>query len=212
MGETEPDTELDEVIESLQELEEAVDHPAEVAQVRETLHLVKGIPGSRALEREIQKYTTRDMAQTLVGGILLSLPLLVEDGVFDIAAWLVGTQVLGLPIFLIANVAFIVTLTVGLLFWADIRTVTVTNPLFGVIPRRLVGVLVLSFLTATFLVVLWGRHAEADPGGPLEVLARITVIWAAAAFGGALGDILPGESRGRDVTRENLSQLLSRGE
>lgn len=146
------------------------------------------------------------MAEAFVGGILVSLPMLVEDGVFEIARWFLQTTVAGVPVFLVGNVAFIVVVTIGLMYWSDIREVQITNPIFGVVPRRLVGVLTVSVLTAVFLMVLWGRLLAGDPEGPLEVFARVTVIWAAAAFGGALGDILPGESRGHDIVVENLDE------
>ena len=203
---TNPDLEY--LIQHLEALEATVDDPEERRQAEYARAVAERLPGSRYLNKQIRKYTTRDMAQTMAGGILLSLPLLVEDGVFDIAAWFVEATVSGVPVFLLGNVAFVLLMTIGLLYWSDFRDVRVTRPLFGVIPRRLAGVVVISFLVATFLVVLWGRHAEADPGSTAEVFGRITVIWAAAAFGGALGDILPGESRGTDVTLENIGERI----
>lgn len=205
----EPDLEY--LLQRLEELEEIVDQPEERRHVRRTMNVARRIPGSEMIEKRIQKYTTTDLAETFVGGVILSLPLLVEDGVFDIATWFAENTVAGIPVFLLGNIAFVVALTVGLIYWADIRHVRITEPIFGFIPRRLVGVLVISFLTATMLVVLWGRHVEGDPASTLEILGRITVIWAAAAFGGAMGDILPGEGTGTDLTVENISGVV-RGE
>ncbi len=193
----------------LEKLEETVDDPEERKQVRRTIQAAHRLPGAEALEDRIQKFTSRDVAEAFVGGIILSLPLLVEDGVFEIAEWFLETTVSGVPVFLVANVTFVVLLTVGLLYWSDIRDVRVTKPLFGFVPRRLVGVLTISLLTAAFLLVLWGRHAEGDPASTLEVFARVTVIWTAAAFGAALGDILPGESRGRDLLVENVGDVVT---
>ena len=201
------DPDLDRLIEELEVLEEQVDDPEERAQVRRTMKLARRIPGSEFANGKIRKYTTRDMAETFVGSIVLSLPLLVEDGVFEIAEHFVTFLVGGVPVFFIANVAFIVLLTVGLIYWSDVRDVKVNKPIFGIFPRRLVGVLTISFITATLLMIMWGRTFEEDPGA-FEAVAQITVIWAAAAFGGALGDILPGESRGTDVVRENLDDLF----
>ena len=202
----EPDVEY--LMEHLERLEETVDAPEERDQVRRTMRVARRISTPDHLERRIRKFTTRDVAEAFVGGILLSLPLLVEDGVFEIAEWFLETTVAGVPVVLVANVAFIVVLTTGLIYWADIRDVQVTNPLFGVIPRRLVGVLLVSFLTAAFLLVLWGRHLGDDPASTLEIFGRVTVIWAAAAFGAALGDILPGESRGYDLVVENFDEIV----
>ena len=198
---------LEYLLENLEKLEETVDSEEEREQVEYALEVARRIPGTRYLERSIDKYTTRDMAEAFVGGILLSLPLLVEDGVFEIAEWFTEHTLFGIPVFLVANVTFVVALTIGLLYWADFRNVNVTKPILGFIPRRLIGVLVVTFLTATMLLVLWGRHTADDPT-TLELFGRITVIWAAAAIGGALGDILPGESAGHDITVENLEDIV----
>ncbi|WP_247001015.1 DUF2391 domain-containing protein [Halosolutus gelatinilyticus] len=203
---SEPD--VDQLLDRLEQLEELVDHPDEREQVRETMAVARRIPGLDAVGRGIRKYTARDMAEAFVGTILLALPLLVEDGVFVIADHFVGTTRAGIPIYLVGNVAFVVVLTTGLLYWTDIREVNVTNPLFGVVPRRLIGVLAISFLTAAVLLATWGRLAVDDPS-PLEAFARITVVWTAGAIGAALGDILPGESAGHDVTIENLDEIVS---
>lgn len=198
---------IDQLIEELEELHQTVDQPEEREQVEETLELAERIPGGQAIEQRISKYTTRDLAETFVGGIIFSLPLLVEDGVFEIAEHFVNFRVGGIPIFFIANILFVVMVTVGLLYWADIREVKISRPIFGIIPRRLTGVLIVSFTVAAGLMLLWGRTFEEDPSN-LEVIARVTVIWAAAAFGGSLGDILPGESRGHDITVENLDEII----
>ncbi len=186
---------VDTVLEHLEELEETVDSEDEQKKVRRTIHLVESI----SLGETVNEYTTRDVAQTFVGGILLSLPLLAESGVFEIAEWLASPVFGGIPLFLIANVFFIFFLTYGLIYWSDFRPVRLKR-ILGIFPRRLVAVLSISFFTATSLIVLWGRHVGGDPT-PLEVFGRISVIWAAAAFGGALGDILPGESEEKEVNQ-----------
>ncbi len=204
-GPEEPD--IGDLLRKLDRLKDTVDDPHEREKVRQTISLVNRMPGSQAFTKRITKYTTRDIAESLVGGILLSLPLLVEDGVFDIAEWLVGTLVGGVPVFLIANVFFVLVMTWGLLYFADFRDLQDPNPIFGFLPRRLVAVLSISFLVSLGTMTLWGRLFEGGPT-PLEAFSRVTVIWAAAAFGAALGDILPGESTGRDVSEriEGLSE------
>jgi len=147
------------------------------------------------VRERIRKFTRRDIAETFVGSVLISLPLLVEDGVFDIADHFVET-----PAFFVLNAAFVVAMTAGLIYYADFRDVGIHRPLFGLVPRRLIAVLAISLLTATFMMTIWGRvggWAEPD-----VAFARVSVIWAAAAFGGALGDILPGESPGADINDE----------
>ena len=193
------DPDINDLLQKLDRLKDTVDDPHEREKVRQTISLVNRMPGSQAFTKRITKYTTRDIAESFVGGILLSLPLLVEDGVFDIAEWLVATSVGGIPVFLVANVLFVLVMTWGLLYFADFRDLQDPNPIFGFLPRRLVAVLAISLLVSLGTMALWGRLFE---GGPtrLEAFARVTVIWAAAAFGAALGDILPGESTGQDVS------------
>lgn len=204
------EAEVEELLDQLEELEGIVDEPEELEQVRETMSVARRIPGSSLFSERIQRYTTHDIAEAFVGGVILSLPLLVEDGVFDIARWFLRHTVLGLPVLLLGNVLFILGLTIGLIYWSDFRQVEVTEPVLGLIPRRLVGVLSISLLTATGLFVLWGRHVAGNPNGMTEILARLSVVWAAAAFGGALGDILPGEGSGTNVTIEDLTESLVR--
>jgi len=202
-GPAEPD--IDDLLRKLDRLKETVDDPNEREKVRQTISLVERMPGSKAFTKRISKYTTRDIAESFVGGILLSLPLLVEDGVFDIAEWLAGTLVVGLPVFLIANVLFVLVMTWGLLYFADFRDLQDPNPIFGFLPRRLVAVLTISFLVSVGTMTLWGRLFEGSPTA-VEAFSRVTVIWAAAAFGAALGDILPGESSGQDVN-ERIDEI-----
>ena len=199
----EPD--IDDLLAQLDALENAVDEGHERERVRETISLVERMPGSGAFTTRISKYTGRDIAQSFVGGIVFALPLLVEGGVFEIAAWFATARVGGLPVYLAGHVCFVVGVTTGLLYYADFRDVQVYRPILGIVPRRLVGVLGVAFLVSAGLMVLWGRLFIEDPTG-LEAFARVTVVWGGASFGGALGDILPGESTGRDVS-EHFEEL-----
>ena len=196
---------IESIIDQLRELQDNVDerHHGEIAEVKQML---RQLPGSRTLEQQITKYTTRDIGEAAVGSVIFALPLLVEDGVFEIADHFLDFLIAGVPVFLLANIAFVIGLTAGLLYALDFREVEVNNPLFGVVPRRLVGVLAVSFIVTAALMLGWGRLFEEDPS-TLGMFARLTVIWAAAALGASLGDILPGESKGTDLTVENLDAL-----
>ncbi len=180
------------LMDELRLLEETVDDPAEREQVQRTIQLAHRVPGGKTFGEQIDKYTSRDVAETFVGSILISLPMLVEDGVFAI-----GDHFVAEPAFFVANAAFVVVMTIGLLYWADIQEVKRANPILGIVPRRLAGVLSIAFFTAAFTMTLWGR---VDWSVPWVALCHVSVVWAAAAFGGALGDILPGESKGSDLT------------
>ncbi|MES3516216.1 MAG: DUF2391 domain-containing protein [Natronomonas sp.] len=184
---------IDDVLEQLNELEGSVSSSEERREVRRARRMLERVPGSD----RIRKYTTRDVAEGFVGGIIFALPLLVEDGVFEIAEWFAATSVGPIPIFLLFNILFVVVLTAGLLYYTDIRDVQI-RWLFGFIPKRLTGVLLISIGVAAASMFLWGRLHSEDPT-TLEQFSRVTVIWAAAALGATLGDILPGESEGGDI-------------
>ena len=191
---------IDDVLRQLDELEETVSSAEERQGVQQTRRMLERVPGSK----RIKKYTTRDVAEGAVGAIVFSLPLLVEDGVFEIAEWFTTVTVGPLPVFLVLNVTFIVALTAGLLYATDFRDV-VAHPILGIVPRRLVAVLTISFLVAGGMMYMWGRLHEEDPT-QLEAFGRITVIWAAAALGATIADILPGESTGTDI-RQRIADL-----
>lgn len=190
---TDKSSELQDIFDQLDDLEDSVSSSDERQDVRQVRRTFERLPGTK----RIKKYTTRDIAEGFVGGIIFALPLLVEDGVFDIAGWFTEVLVGPVPILLLINILFIVTLTTGLLYFTDIRSVQV-RLLFGFIPKRLTGVLLISLLVAAGTMLLWGRLHDGSPT-TFEQFARITVIWAAAALGAALGDILPGESQGQDL-------------
>ncbi len=187
------DYDINDVLDQLDELEKTVDSSVERHEVQRTRRMVKRVPGSD----RIAKYTSRDMAEGVVGGIVFSLPLLVEDGVFEIAEWFTLTTIGPLPVFLVLNVVFVVGMVAGLLYYTDFRDVR-GRILFGFVPKRLAATLIISFAVAAGTMFMWGRLHEEDPT-QLEAFGRITVIWAASALGATLGDILPGESEGTDL-------------
>lgn len=198
---------IEEVLSQLAELEgDATDegHREGLAEARE---MVRNLPGSGHLEDRITKYTSRDIGEAAVGSIIFALPLLVEDGVFVIAEHFLDVVLAGVPVFLLAHVALVIALTTGVLYAVDFREVHITNPILGVVPRRLVGVLAASLLVTVGLMFLWGRLFVDDPSR-LAVFARVSVIWSAAALGASLGDILPGESKGTDLTVGNLDEIV----
>lgn len=197
------ETELNDVFEQLEELEQTVDSPAELKEVHDVRIAIERLPGGEFVEKQIEKYTTRDVAESFVGSIIISLPLLVEDGVFDIGDHFIENTVAGIPFWLLGNILFITIMSWALLYWADFRDVKQSKRFLGLVPYRVLGVLLISLITASLLMTLWGRVGGWED--PAVAFARISVIWTAAAFGAALGDILPGQSKGtaiRDVPEE----------
>jgi uncharacterized membrane protein len=200
-GPAEPD--IDDLLANLDSLSDTVDDPHEQEKVRQTISLVERMPGGSAFAERIIKYTSRDMAESFVGSVLFSLPLLVEGGVFEIAAWFAATTVAGVPVLLLAHVGFMLVAIAGLLYFADFRQIAIRHPILGLIPRRYAGVLMISLTTSAVMLLFWGRLHEGDPTA-MERAGRIAVVWAAAAFGAGLGDILPGESQGEDLGKFDL--------
>ncbi|QKY16993.1 DUF2391 domain-containing protein [Halorubrum sp. CBA1229] len=194
---------INDLLAKLDALSDTVDEGHEREKVRQTISLVERMPGSSAFRTRITKYTSRDMAEAFVGAVLFALPLLVEGGVFEIAAWFAAVRPGGVPVFLLAHVGFVLVMTAGLLYFADFRQIEISHPILGVIPRRYAGILLVSLCTSVFMLLLWGRLHEGDPSS-LERVSRVAVVWAGGAFGASLGDILPGESQGADINDLDL--------
>ncbi|WP_299237181.1 hypothetical protein [Natronomonas sp.] len=190
--------------EQFDDLESVVDGPANRSEVTRLREETMRAAIDDALGDRIEKYTSRDIAEAFVGSIFFSIPFLVEDGVFDVAEFFVSFRVGPFPVYLLANSLFVLTMILALIYWAGPRDVRMSRPIFGIVPRRLVGTAVVSFLTAAALMTMWGRVGNwADPAA---ALARISVVWTVASFGAALGDILPGESSGADIN-DDLAAL-----
>ncbi len=158
--------------------------------------------------KQIKKYTTRDVAEAFVGSIIFAIPLLVEDGVYDVADYFLAIQIGQFPVFFLINGIFVFFILWALIYWTGPQDVQINRPIFGIIPRRLVGIAMISFVTAAALMTMWGRVGHWTD--PVVAVARISVVWSVAAFGAALGDILPGESSGSDINDE-LADLAEFG-
>ena len=179
---TDPD--LDDLLDELEELEETVDDPVEREQVRETMRVARRVTAPGTFGRVIRGFDRRDAAEALVGSMVFGIPMLVESGTLEI-----GEFVAAHPISLLVTLTGTVTLVIGLLYVAEIQRVEIHRPLFGFVPRRLVGVLAVSYLTALFTMTAWGRVDWAEPW---LAICQTSVTFSAMALGAALGDILPG--------------------
>lgn len=177
---------VDDLFDQLEELEETVDAPEERREVRETMRLAARLTNNSVVSRVITGFTRKDKAEAFVGSVVVGLPMLVEDGVLEIGAFLAET-----PAFFLVNLALGVGLVIGILYVADYREVQITEPYLGIVPRRPVWVLGIAFGTAAATMTLWGR---VDWTEPWVHLCQVSVVFTAMAVGGSLGDILPGET------------------
>ncbi|MFQ3318704.1 MAG: putative membrane protein [Natronomonas sp.] len=188
------------VVDRLESLEQTVDDPDEQHKARRIRRLGEQLyrleqQALGNVEDRIDRYTSRDVVESFIGSTIFALPLLVEGGIFEIGEHFATTLVYGIPIYFLTNVVFVTAITAGMLYFADFRDVELVL-MFGFIPRRLTAVLTISFITAIATMALWGRLELATP---FVALCQASVVWTAGSFGAGLGDILPGESEGRDL-------------
>ena len=161
-----------------------MDDPEEREQVRETIRVARKVTVPGTFGRAIRGFDRRDASEALVGSVVFGIPMLVEGGTIEIGEF-IATH----PVSLVVTLLGTVVLVVGLLYVAKIQRVEIHEPLFGLIPRRLAGVLGVSFATALFMMTVWGRVDWTDPW---LALCQTSVTFSAMALGAALGDILPG--------------------
>ncbi len=172
------------LFDELEDLDDHVDDDEARAQLREVKELATDMQPDGTFGRVIYGFDANDLAEAALGSLLFGIPMAVEGGTNEAGEFLAGH----LPL-LAANAAAIVAIVYGLLYVAEFQDVRVADPFFGVIPRRLVGVLAASTVTAALLLTAWGRVAWTDPA---LAVATVSVAVLPMAIGAALGDILPG--------------------
>ena len=175
---------MGDLFDELEELEETVDSPEERQQVRETMRLAMTVKQPGVFGKAVIGFDRADAAEALLGTLLFGIPMFVEGGTQE-----VGVAMASHPFNLVGTVAATVGLVVGILYVAEIQDVRIYRPFFGVIPRRLVGVLAIAMGTSLVMMTLWGR---VDWGEPWLAFCQCAVAFVPMAIGAALGDILPG--------------------
>jgi len=183
-----PGRELDDLFDELESLETEVSDPDAREHVEAAIAAAEDVEAElgsgSAFGNVIRGYDRSDVAETLLGSVLFGIPMAVESGTVDAGAYLAAR-----PLFLLATVAVTMALVYGVLYVAEYQDVRVQNPIFGVLPRRFVGVLGIAFATAGVLLTVWGT---VDWTTPLPAFGACVVAFAPMALGAALGDILPG--------------------
>lgn len=176
---------VSELLDELEELEEMTDDPALLDHLDDLKELASTAQGGGTFGQVIYGFDRHDVAEAFLGSLIFGIPMAVEGGTNEAGAF-VATHALNLVLSLVGTIV----LVHGILYVAQFQDVRVANPILGVVPRRLVGVVCVAFITATVLLTLWGRiDWLTDPW-----LATCTVAVAAVpmSLGAALGDILPG--------------------
>lgn len=188
-AEPQPDADVDEpdmgdLFDDLEELEATVDSEEDRERVRETMRTAMEVQESPVFGRVIWGFDRADLAEAFLGSLLFGFPMFVEGGTQE-----VGQFVAENPAFLALTYAVAVGVVVGILYVSDIQDVRIHEPILGVFPRRLVGVLGVSLVAAFVMMTAWGRVAWSQ-----EWLAfcQCSIAFVPMAIGAALGDILPG--------------------
>ncbi|MFC6871761.1 DUF2391 family protein [Halobellus marinus] len=182
----EEDEELRQLLAEFDTLANTVDSPEEREQVRAARNaaVVAAQDDDEIFGQVIRGYDRADLAEALLGSLLFGIPMFVEGGTNEVGEFLAAR-----PPLLAGTVVGAVGLIIGILYVAEIQDVRVYKPILGIVPRRLVGVLCVSFVTAVVMMTAWGR---VEWSSPLLALATVVVAFVPMSVGAALGDILPG--------------------
>lgn len=178
-------SDMGDLFDELDELEELVEGEEAREQVRETMRTaMEASSNAGAFGRVIHGFDRADLSEALLGSILFGIPMAVEGGTQE-----VGTFLASRPALLLGTFGFAVSLVVGIIYVADIQEVRVADPVFGILPRRLIGVFGVSAIAAVVMLTAWGR---VDWSTPMLAVGDVVVAFLPMSIGAALGDILPG--------------------
>lgn len=175
---------MGDLFDELEALEEVVDSPEELELVRGTMEMVMQVE-RRTFGRVISGFDRADAAESLLGSLLFGIPMAVEGGTGEVGAF-VATH----PVYFLVTLGSALLTVVGILYVADIQDVRVRNPILGLVPRKLLGVIIVAGLTAVAMMTVWGRVDWA--ADPWVSVCDVTVAFFPMAIGSALGDLLPG--------------------
>ncbi|MBV0901025.1 DUF2391 family protein [Haloarcula salina] len=186
----EDDDEFSTLFDELEELEDLVDSEDERRQVREAMRAAAESQDSdpAVFGRVVWGFGRSDLAEALLGSLLFGIPMAVEGGTVD-----AGRHIARHPLYLAATLAVAIGLVVAILYVADFQDVRVANAIFGIVPRRLVGVTGTAMVVSVALLTGWGLvDWSGDPTAVWESACICAVAFVPMAIGAALGDILPG--------------------
>lgn len=176
---------VSELFDELEELEEMTDDPTVLDHLDDLMELAGDVQEGGTFGQVIYGFDRHDVAEAFLGSLLFGIPMAVEGGTNEAGAF-IATHV---GYFLLSVIGTLV-LVYGILYVAEIQDVRISNPIFGIIPRRFAGVLGVAFVTATLILTIWGRvDWTADPW---LAISTVTVAVVPMSIGAALGDILPG--------------------
>jgi uncharacterized membrane protein len=127
---------VEELLEELEELEETAETPAERRVIRRTIATLGTLSGGRIFGLD-------DLAQQVVGGVLLSAPFVVTEEVWSLAATMSWLQ-------WAVTVVMVVAIGYATLYRAERRDPDREESVGG-LPLRFVSLLLVAYLSVTTL-------------------------------------------------------------
>ncbi|MEF8851947.1 MAG: hypothetical protein V5A28_05965 [Haloarculaceae archaeon] len=176
------DPDMDDVLDDLEDLENLVDSDEEREQVREAIRTARRADRGRAFGRIRSAFGSRDVGEALVGSFVFGIPMVVEGGTLEI-----GEAIADSVPTLVGTGLFGVAVVLGILHAARFEAVK-ADLLLGVVPVRLVSILVIAGTLSVGLMTAWAR---VDWSQPSVALAQCLLTAVVMAVGAAIGDILP---------------------
>jgi len=183
-GSDSPDEEpdIDDVLDDLEALEEMVDSPEEREQVREAMRTARRAGTPRVFGRIRDSFDVRDAGEAVVGAFIFGIPMIVEGGTLEI-----GEAIAYSVPALVVTALFGLVVVLGILYAVRFDEVE-SDMIAGLVPRRLVGILVIASVMSTGLMTVWRR---VDWSEPSVAFAQCLVTGVVMAVGASLGDVLP---------------------
>ena len=175
---------LVDLVDDLEAIEATIEDERARDQISDAIETARSIGAQPVFGRVIRGFDRADLTEATVGALVFGIPMFVEGGTNEVGEFLAIR-----PLAMAATALLVVGLTVGIVYVADIQDVRIHEPFFGFLPRRLVGVLSASLLTAAVMMTVWGRVDWTDPW---LAASQILVAMVPMSIGGALGDLVPG--------------------
>jgi uncharacterized membrane protein len=153
------ETDVEELLEELEDLEETAETAGERRIIRRTIAALGSVPRGRIFGLD-------DLAQQIVGGVLLSAPFVVTEEVWSLAATMTWLQ-------WAITVVMVVAIGYATLYRADERRDPDREESVAGLPLRFVSLLVVAYLSVTTLAFVVNAPATfgATPGTTLKAVS-----------------------------------------
>jgi uncharacterized membrane protein len=167
-GPEDPDEELAELVDELEDVEESVDSPEKRRAIRRAVDALSRVANGRV-------FGVDDLAQQIVGGFILSGPFVVTEEVWSLAGRMSDLQ-WGFAVLLVFLIGY------GTLYRAEDRDTEAEEDVAG-IPQRFVSLIAVSFGSVLTLALVF--NAPVTFGASTAVTAKAVSIGAIFSVVGA---------------------------